>query len=106
MGDGPRSDPDIVGEATRIEQVFFERLTEGLVLLETELATAARDMVRNDDAVADFGLIDIVAQFDDLADELVPEDDALVDGAVTVLEEIGAAEPATRHPDEDLSAFR
>jgi len=92
-----------LAEAAGIEQVLAEARAHRLAAALAERAFATRDVVRNDDAIADrdaavadsTAAASTAADFDHIADQLVTEHGAVENRAIRELEEIGAAEAAT-----------
>src|SRR3954451_8139958 len=76
-------------------------LADGVELVLTRPAVAARDRERHDDAVADGEVADALADLDDLAHELVPEDVAALHGRDVAVVEMQVRAADRRRGDAD-----
>jgi Tfp pilus assembly protein PilZ len=105
-GERTLPDEDPAGETARFEEILAKRGALGIGAGTTVETGAARGVMRNDDAIAGREGLGTFAGRQHLADDFMSQDSSRSDASARQLEQVGAAEAAPAHLQQELAGSR
>jgi hypothetical protein len=105
-GHRPGANQDILGKATRMEEVFLEGATHGVASLPAIMALSARNVVGDHHSLTGPEFLHSLSRGFHISHDLVAQNLALQDASRLELEEIRSAEAGYPHAEENLSRPR